>query len=249
MITWELLHTNYKDSIQFTRNHLKLLYLLGGFYLIGIIQLQRYMKHRESYKLKYTLFLWNLLLSIYSIYSTTQVISFLLSNLYNKGITYSVCTNQNRKQMELHPIIFFFCIYSKILEWGDTILLLLNKKNLSFLHYFHHYITFIYCVDSWSSQPTSGYIFCSMNVFVHSIMYFYYALNSIGIYLSHTFKICLTSLQIGQMILGLSSLIIQKNNCPQDSFTENFGISMYLFYFYLFISFFINKYFIKRKKD
>ena len=88
-----------------------------------------------------------------------------------------------------------------------------------------------------------------MNVFVHSIMYFYYALNSIGIYLSHTFKICLTGLQISQMILGLSNLIIQKNNCPQDSFTENFGISMYLFYFYLFVSFFINKYVIKVKTE
>ena len=144
MITWELLNTSYKTSIQFIRDNLKLFYLLGGFYLIGIIQLQKYMKHLESYKLKYTLFLWNLLLSIYSVYSTIQTGPFLLSNLYNKGITYSVCTNQNLKQMELIPIVFFFCIYSKILEWGDTIFLLLNKKKLSFLHYFHHYITFIY---------------------------------------------------------------------------------------------------------
>lgn len=53
-----------------------------------------------------------------------------------------------------------------------------------------------------SHDPTSRW-FADMNLFVHSLMYTYYALRSLQIKLPQTLALSITCLQITQMLVGI----------------------------------------------
>ena len=96
-------------------------------------------------------------------------------------------------------------IYSKIPELLDTIFMVLrNKKNIPFLHWFHHATVLMYCWHAFHTSIAPGIWFASMNYCVHSIMYMYFFLASAGFYrLVSTFAPLITFLQITQMIVGM----------------------------------------------
>ncbi len=75
--------------------------------------------------------------------------------------------------------MMLFCL-SKIPELLDTVFLVLRKKPVIFLHWYHHIVTLLYCWWGWSSQTGSGGVFAYMNLFVHSIMYSYYGVMATG---------------------------------------------------------------------
>ncbi len=77
--------------------------------------------------------------------------------------------------LQKHPWIMLFCL-SKVPELVDTLFLILRKKPVIFLHWYHHFITLLYCWWGWASQTPTGRTFAGMNLFVHSIMYSYYAI-------------------------------------------------------------------------
>ena len=88
-----------------------------------------------------------------------------------------------------------------------------------------------------------------MNFFVHSLMYTYFALQTIGIKAPKLVSMSITSLQILQMIGGISVLsmsIYQINfgsGCSVHSNIILSGVLMYGSYFALFVQFFIQSYF------
>ncbi|KAK7197487.1 fatty acid elongase [Novymonas esmeraldas] len=93
--------------------------------------------------------------------------------------------------------------YLKIPELLDTVFLVLQRKPVSFLHWYHHVATAIYVwICTYSPMP-SGIFFCGMNYFVHSIMYFYYFLVMMGLRKSiRPFAPVITLLQVLQMVFG-----------------------------------------------
>ncbi|CAG2111035.1 unnamed protein product [Medioppia subpectinata] len=62
-------------------------------YLIIIFGGQQWMKDREPFKLRSTLFLWNLLLAMFSISGTVRVMPEILSVIREQGFFDSVCDN------------------------------------------------------------------------------------------------------------------------------------------------------------
>ena len=54
---------------------------------------------------------------------------------------------------------------TKCLEWVDTVFLILRKRRVIFLHWFHHLATFLYCwhatIYSWRAD-SSGLWFAGM---------------------------------------------------------------------------------------
>lgn len=98
-----------------------------------------------------------------------------------------------------------------------------------------------------------------MNYFVHSIMYFYYAIRASGIYRPPVcVNIFITSLQLLQMIVGVFvNMYVYKNmtSDPQwycdgrvekTSFFVYIAFAMYFSYFILFVNFFYTTYMSKR---
>ncbi|CAM37539.1 beta-ketoacyl-CoA synthase [Leishmania braziliensis MHOM/BR/75/M2904] len=94
--------------------------------------------------------------------------------------------------------------YLKTPELLDTVFLVLQRKPVSFLHWYHHIVTAIYVwLSSYMPMP-SGIFFCAMNYSVHSIMYFYYFLVMMGLRSSiRPFAPVITLLQVLQMFIGM----------------------------------------------
>jgi len=101
--------------------------------------------------------------------------------------------------------LFTYIFYlSKFYELLDTIVLALRKKNLIFLHVFHHAAMPLLCW-SWFAYPwLEGSAWCSfINSFIHFWMYQYYLISSINPGRRVWWKKYLTSAQIIQFISGL----------------------------------------------
>jgi elongation of very long chain fatty acids protein 6 len=59
---------------------------------------------------------------------------------------------------------------SKLFELFDTVLLVLRKKHVMFLHWYHHATVLLYTWFSYSAR-NPGIYFIAMNYSVHAVMY------------------------------------------------------------------------------
>ncbi|GET87102.1 fatty acid elongase, putative [Leishmania tarentolae] len=103
-----------------------------------------------------------------------------------------------------HSFYMALFMYLKTPELLDTLFLVLQRKPVSFLHWYHHIVTAIYCWHASYVLIPSGMAFCTMNYFVHSIMYFYYFLVVMGLRKwIRPFAPVITLLQVLQMFIGM----------------------------------------------
>ena len=68
---------------------------------------------------------------------------------------------------------------SKLAELGDTIFVILRKRPLTFLHVYHHSTVLLFTWYLCAQVAPVGRWFSTMNLFIHSIMYSYYALQAL----------------------------------------------------------------------
>ena len=151
-----------------------------------------------------------------------------------------------------------FFIFSKIPELVDTVFLVLQKKPVIFLHWFHHVTVLLYCwhaytVPTGAARSTApGLWFATINYCVHSVMYFYYFLSISGGTLrsiARPIAPFITAVQLLQMVLG-STLIgaaayyhtVDDGACAVHPSNYRLGLAMYLSYFVLFGVLFYNLY-------
>jgi hypothetical protein len=181
---------------------------------------------------------WNLFLSCGSLVGTYYTLPYLITDIYYNNLTSSICMgNYQNNDIVSHAVILFNL--SKFLEFVDTLFIILRKSNLDFLHYYHHFVTCLYCWNSGYLQISTGIYFASINLFIHSIMYFYYALLAFDIKILVPYKTYITILQTSQMGLGTGVIIIWINNCRSDYniyhlINHILGLLMYISYGYLF---------------
>ncbi|KAL8653910.1 MAG: hypothetical protein Q9210_001825 [Variospora velana] len=96
---------------------------------------------------------------------------------------------------------------SKFYEIVDTFIVLAKGKNTNFLQTYHH-AGAMFCVWSgirYMSPPI--WMFVIVNSAVHTLMYAYYALSSLGIQVSQNVKSLITTPQIVQIVFGATSAI------------------------------------------
>lgn len=143
---------------------------------------------------------------------------------------------------------------SKLLEFGDTIFIVLRKQELIFLHWYHHITVLVYAWFSYANNIASARWFMVLNYFVHSIMYSYYALKAMRYKTPVFIPMLITILQITQMILGCIISIVSYHYLESHKECKNlrihmiFSILMYLSYFILFCKFFYKSYIDKNGK-
>eukprot|EP00796_Vickermania_ingenoplastis_P008955 gene8956-6283_t len=139
-------------------------------------------------------------------------------------------------------------VFSKIPELVDTFLLVLQRKKIIFLHWYHHTSVLLYCWQAWTSPNATLLWFSTINMTVHTVMYTYYFLACIGI---RPGKIApfITGSQIIQMIIGFIAnayaLYHDKysgKGCDTNLTHNYLFMIMYVSYGVLFSNFFIRRY-------
>jgi hypothetical protein len=193
-----------------------------------------------------------------------------LKTFFTKGWHATVCKPVKTENWEDDLILlqgtpglwgFMFCL-SKIPELGDTYFIVLRKKKLIFLHWYHHITVMLYCFFQYANMIAAAQWFIIMNFFVHSVMYMYYAVTSLQIVRPPKWvNMLITSLQLFQMVVGIwVNVYIARNmyldpNFYCDEMIEttylfvNLAFVMYFSYFVLFVHFFYNTYFKSSRKS
>ena len=214
-----------------------------------------YMKSRKSLNILNQLAIWNLLLAIFSVYGTIRVVPHFLLKLSDKTFEESVCdsaaTYFGAGAAGLSVQLF---ILSKIPELFDTAFIILRKKPLIFLHWYHHITVLLYCWNSYVTESGAGIYFVAMNYTVHAIMYTYYYLHAIKRLPNWFQSWIVTTLQILQMIVGTcivsaslyyyiyGGVKYAPRECNNNLSNVIAGVAIYSSYLYLFLDYAIRRF-------
>jgi len=105
--------------------------------------------------------------------------------------------------------IYFWCYFfylSKFYELVDTVFIVLKKKELTFLHIYHHVLTVNLMYLGMNTQSTNQWVALLFNTFVHILMYTYYTLVMFNIQV--WWKKYLTTMQMIQFFCNAMGLFL-----------------------------------------
>ncbi|XP_066991817.1 very long chain fatty acid elongase 6 [Anabrus simplex] len=233
----------------------------NGFYFCGIYMIlifggQHYMQSRPRFELRGVLSLWNTALAAFSLLGACRTAPEFFHVLKNYGLYHSVCIPSFIEQDRVSGFWTWMFVLSKLPELGDTVFIVLRKQPLIFLHWYHHITVLLYSWYSYTEYTASARWFIVMNYCVHSIMYMYYALRSMGYSPPRAFAMLITTCQLTQMIIGCAVNIWAhqilesgQQECHISRTNIKLSIAMYFSYFVLFARFFYKAYFANGKKS
>jgi hypothetical protein len=173
----------------------------------------------------------------------------LIGQIISQDYETTVCTNPEFSfgsgTVGLWVMLF---IFSKFPELIDTVFIVLRKKKLIFLHWYHHVTVLLFCWNAFVTSAGSGLYFVSMNYTVHSLMYGYYCLQALHMLPRWFPAIIITIGQIAQMFVGTGVCIsawyymLSGKECHNDLSNLTAGALMYGSYLYLFVDFAVRRF-------
>ncbi|ODN05559.1 putative fatty acid elongation protein 3 [Orchesella cincta] len=216
-------------------------------YLLLIFVGKRFMKNRQPFNLKSTMIVWNFLLASFSTCGFIRTFPELYQVLSGpNGFHRSVCVRDTLHESSIFWAWLF--TWSKLFELGDTAWIVLRKKKITLLHVYHHITVFIFCWASFSDWEPILRWFGIVNLSVHSLMYSYYMLKGLNVPVPRSISMCLTSLQMSQMICGIfvnAYAVYVKSKgepCARSEEGINLHLMMYGSYLILFANYFYRAY-------
>lgn len=213
---------------------------------------QKYMASRKALNLRKPMAVWNLFLSTYS--ALTVVRGFpgfymLATNTIKETLLLDLM--QYGGSGDLWTILF---VLSKFAELFDTFFIVVHKKPLIFLHWWHHITVLLYAWTAFQAKTPSAVFFGPVNAAVHAVMYFYYFLMAVNMKPKWMNAIWITVAQLLQMVMGvyvsLASFYyyMTDERCTVSVVVLWSAFFMYGSYLYLFGAFFYGRY-VKRNKN
>ncbi|XP_072008693.1 very long chain fatty acid elongase 2 [Engystomops pustulosus] len=174
-------------------------------YLISIWLGTKYMKNRPAFSLRGHLIVYNLAVTLLSLYMLIELILSTWEGAYNLQ-----CQNLDsagEADVRVAKVLWWY-YFSKAIEFMDTIFFVLRKKNsqITFLHVYHHATMFNiwWCVMNWIPCGQS-FFGPTLNSFIHVLMYSYYGLSVIpSMHRYLWWKKYLTQAQLIQFLLTIS---------------------------------------------
>ena len=231
-------------------------------YLLLIGPGQKYMKDKTAWNVPMSVLAgWNFFLAIFSIWGMIRTVPLWIWYMYNKSIEKQVCDPP-------HPTwgsggsglaSQMFCIF-KIVELMDTVFLVVRKKKVIFLHWYHHLTVLLFCWIAYWTEAGMGFYFISMNNTVHAIMYTYYGFAALKSIPKSYPAYLITSVQILQMVVGIAVVVYTTKlkiyggetygpgECNNTEFCIGAALIIYGSYLYLFVEFMFNR-FVKTKSS
>ena len=149
-------------------------FLIIGSYIFMVFAGKKLMENRRPYDLKKALFVWNMLLAVFSICAFHRGATETYYVFAQYGFKGTVCIDYPIYNPRM--IWVFLTAYSKIAEFGDTVFLVLRKRPIIFLHWFHHASTCGMMLICWKLyhqlHPVVRWIVSSTNFFERIFQYF-----------------------------------------------------------------------------
>lgn len=224
------------------------------FYLTAIYYGQLYFKNRPAWNCRRALAIWNFSLSLFSIIGFSRTAPLLYHYLTNYSLKENFCFEPEHTcgSGSTGFWVQLFAL-SKIPELVDTFFIVVHKKPLLFLHWYHHVSVLLYCWHSYVTRSNVSFLFGVMNYAVHAVMYGYYFLMAIQRKPKWFSAFYLTVAQISQMVVGVSCTLYglyllyftdaKSHGCLLDLSNNAAAFIMYGSYLYLFLEFFLQRYF------
>mmetsp|Transcript_20918 Transcript_20918/g.30304 ORF Transcript_20918/g.30304 Transcript_20918/m.30304 type:complete len:309 (-) Transcript_20918:299-1225(-) len=257
------------ESWIFTNGHPYFPVYCSVLYLVLIFGGMRLMRDRKPFDLRWALALWNLMLSLFSFIGASRVVPHLFLMLKEHGIQAMLCSDSVQTVGSgVCGFWTYLFILSKVPELFDTFFIVVRKRKLIFLHWYHHVTVLLYCWHSYLTKSTAGIFFVGMNYSVHAIMYFYYFLSACRIRVWWLPDWFVTMCQTSQMFVGVALCVLGYGlyqtegtwNGSSEFLSDNSvcavkwdnivsGAVMYASYFYLFLAMAVGRYFAKGKKS
>ncbi|KAI9179531.1 Fatty acyl-CoA elongase/Polyunsaturated fatty acid specific elongation enzyme [Blastocladiella emersonii ATCC 22665] len=152
--------------------------------------------------LKYPFVIHNFFLSFLSLVLFIGHLENVVPIVLRHGLFHALCHPAGFTK-EL-AVLYYLNYLTKYYELIDTVFLVLKGKPLEFLHWYHHSLTMILCYTQLDGTPTVQWVPILLNLFVHVVMYYYYALSALKIRV--WWKQYITTLQITQFVLDLAAI-------------------------------------------
>ena len=223
----------------------------SAIYLLTIYAGSRLMRNKKPFQLRRALTMWNAGLAAFSILGTIPFLSDRISVSISDGFFRTACVTNVFSKPSLHLWAWLFS-FSKIIELGDTLFIVLRKTPLAFLHWYHHITVLVLSWFAFTVDTAVSIWFGCLNFCVHSIMYTYYAMKVSGRHVPEGVAQLITILQISQMFFGFASNVLaylqfsRGMECSYDRTLIFMGLFIYATYILLFINFFYQRYYSKK---
>jgi elongation of very long chain fatty acids protein 6 len=191
------------------REHMDAPVVLVCLYLVFIFGVQRAMRGRaKAYDLRRAQIVWNAMLSAFSWWGMFRTVPLLVALVtapprggegaggggagggggggeqrggFFQGFFQSYCGDPSRYgEKGAAALMMGMFIFSKVPELGDTVFIVLQKRKLLFLQWYHHITVLLYTWHSYATRNSAGIWFISMNYTVHAVMYMYFAIMGVS---------------------------------------------------------------------
>ncbi|XP_054841974.1 elongation of very long chain fatty acids protein 2 [Eublepharis macularius] len=174
-------------------------------YLLLIWLGTTFMKNRPAFSLRGLLIVYNLGVTLLSLYMLIELILATWEGGYN--LQCQNLTSAGEADIRVAKVLWWY-YFSKVIEFADTIFFVLRKKNsqITFLHVYHHATMFNiwWCVMNWIPCGQS-FFGPTLNSFIHVLMYSYYGLSVIPSMRRYLWwKKYLTQAQLIQFLLTIT---------------------------------------------
>ena len=193
------------DSQRFFANNPQLPACCVAAYLLMVRYGPRYMASRPAFKLRTLSRVWNVSIALFSICGASVCVPHLAHQLFEHGFWYTVCADVYDLAGMGPPALWATLFtWSKLLELFDTALLILKKRPVITLHWFHHASVIGFAWAAWAYETPAALWYGAMNYSVHSVMYLYFALTASSRLRSAVMRVApaITALQISQFAFG-----------------------------------------------
>jgi hypothetical protein len=217
-------------------------------YLLFVIVAPHLMEQRKSFQLKKSVAVWNFLLTVFSCCGMVRVVPCLFYLLKTSTFHDTICLDPEYLDKGAVGLWSMLFVFSKMAELLDTVFLVLNKKKLVFLHWYHHLTVLLLSWHAYLSRSPISIYAMSMNYSIHSPMYGYYFLRSIGKWPRWLSPQFITVAQISQMIVGSGVCMVgifyklQDPQCHAPMSNIVFATFIYWTYLFLFVQFFFRRF-------
>ncbi|KAI8894132.1 GNS1/SUR4 family-domain-containing protein [Globomyces pollinis-pini] len=214
-------------------------------YFTTILSLKFIMRNREPMKLLYITAIHNLFLCFGSLgmFIAGGIAIYETIRLHNDPSDI-FCSIHADTSVGMMPWALYIYYLSKFPELLDTVILVLKKKNVIFLHWYHHAIVML-MVWTWIESKITVSIFGLMlNTGIHVLMYWYYTASSFG--WNVWYKKYITKAQIIQFVLSFIVLLPfayygTVKNCEGWDYLY-FSMIVNFSFLVLFCNFYLNAY-------